>query len=224
MAKAGVIINVAMVGGVTLVTYESGTVRKFQEGNIPKTVLGWMAAHIPAEPESIPEGGLEPEPVEEPKDLPAVCEMASTAVCAAPRSAAKGLTLEDIMEEAGKAVAGIVGWVKAHYPAARERALDGVLFLGLRALDIWDILARSDIALRRLFLWLAFTVLPLITGAVGEILGAGKGVWARWAPRISHWAYRAKGKALEGITAIVRNLATLWEGREELIREWREEE
>ena len=121
-------------------------------------------------------------------------------------------------------VAGLVEWMKAHYPAAKEKILDGVLFLGLRALDAWDVLARCDIYLRRLFFWLSFTVLPLIMGAGAGILKAGTRVWARWAPRVIDWAYMANGKAREGLSIIWGNLATLWEGRAELIKEWKAQE
>lgn len=45
MKKAVEITKITIENGTATVTYVTGTVRKYAEGKLPKTVLSWMAAH-----------------------------------------------------------------------------------------------------------------------------------------------------------------------------------
>ena len=228
MAKAKAVITRAWVEDeIIMVSYESGAQKKVKLDSIPKTVQAWIEKNDPdmlkAEeqeknlPATIMTDIILDGPEEETEAIPQETSQE------APESDREDEPEETIDEAPTKATGAVLEALEGIAATVVGKAPDILLGIGMVALDIWDILARTDILAR----WIIWTFWPMLAQFFTGTLRKMARAWGRMT-----------ALALDGIgTALImgdkvggilgeymgmawRELRDLWEGREELVREW----
>lgn len=218
------IISVTMENGYAVATYTTGTVRRYQEGAIPKTVMAWMEANtspLPAEEEPdeepiLEELTMEPVPAEEEpsgeRELPAIVKPVQE-----PEGEPERMTEVPLEENPGadkrKAVKLSLGDV---VPVA----VSALLWVADKALDGWyGLTTWGPILIRRLIFFLAWDVLPVIGKALVAMRAPALAILqgaARW---VCVGLLTGAGAVLVSSRAIRKAVVTGWAMRDDILRE-----
>lgn len=231
MKKAVEITNVTIENGTATVTYITGTVRKYPEDNLPKTVQSWMEAHReeaaeePSYKEEAP-GVITVTTIQEPAQLPAVVEVTSKLL----QTNFKEDEAEDEADEETtfiepKAsilskmadlsiilIEGVAKATKAAVMTAGPVILKGIL---TGAPVLMSILIKVGMILADLVMALAFWIPELATRAVRR-------VWVVW-PTVATTTIILTGRTVRRAGAVAKATASTiragWQMREEILAE-----